>query len=233
MKNEILKKYPYKTELHAHTRPVSGCSDFYPEELVEKMISVGVNTVVLTNHFTYKHIKDRPKDDFVNEYIGAYHDLKAAANARGMNAVFGIELRFAESLNEYLIYGICEADVPVIYDYVEKGIECFYKEFKRDGVLIIQAHPGRDKMIPVDYSFLDGVEAFNMHPGHNSRASLIARAANKAGMLITGGTDFHHDGHEGACLMRSAYEIKTAEDLVSVLSSRDFCLDVFGSIILP
>ena len=233
LKNEFLKKYPYKTELHAHSLPVSKCSEFYAQELVDLYSAEGVNTVVLTNHFTYEHIKDRTKDSFVKEYVDSFRALKECAEAKGMNAIFGMELRFTETSNDYLVYGITEADVPVIYDYVVRGLECFYKEFKRDGVLILQAHPGRDRMTAMDYDLLDGVEAFNMHPGHNPRAALVAQQANAKGKIIVGGSDFHHPNQVGLCLMRTKAPVTAPDELVRAITSGDYVLDVCGSVILP
>jgi hypothetical protein len=52
-------------------------------------------------------------------------------------------------------------------------------------------------------------------------------------MLLSGGTDFHHPGHEGVCLMRTRQKIETPEDLVKILREKDFLLDIGGCIILP
>ena len=35
MKEDIIKQYPYRIELHAHTSPASTCSHVKPEELVQ------------------------------------------------------------------------------------------------------------------------------------------------------------------------------------------------------
>ena len=48
--SEILKDYPYTTELHAHSFPVSGCGDFSAEEVVEIYKSAGTRSLCLTNH---------------------------------------------------------------------------------------------------------------------------------------------------------------------------------------
>lgn len=233
IKNTILSEYKYSTELHAHTLPISRCSEFYAEELINIYAGLGVDTVVLTNHFTPTHLEEKTKDQLVSEYTEAYRDLKKCAEIRGMTAIFSMELRFTENSNDYLIYGITEEDVSEIYEYVDKGIECFYKNFKRDGVLVIQAHPKRKNMTDIDISFIDGMETFNMHPGHNSRVAITSALANKAGLLVTGGTDFHHPGHEGCCIMLTKTKQETPADIVKTIESRDFALNIGGSIVLP
>ena len=43
----------FKTELHAHTKPASSCSDILPEELVDIYEKNGYTSVTVTNHFCY------------------------------------------------------------------------------------------------------------------------------------------------------------------------------------
>lgn len=233
IKKEITEKYKFRTELHAHTLPISRCSEFYAEGLIELYKKVGVHSIVLTNHFTPDHLKNGSKSEVVKGYIDAYAEFKKVAEENGITAIFGMELRFTENFNDYLLYGIDESDVDTIYDLVDSGLESFYKSFKKNGVLIVQAHPKRDKMTEIDTSYLDGQEGFNMHLGHNSRVALATACANQKGLIVTGGSDFHHPGHEGGCLLRSKYRITTSKELSAILESRDYVLDVGGSIILP
>ena len=233
IKQQILEKYTFRTELHAHTFPISRCSDFYAEELIELYKKVGVHSIVLTNHFTPDHLKNGNKSEVVKRYTDAFSEFKRIAAENGIAAIFGMELRFTENFNDYLLYGIEEADVADIYDLVDSGLESFYKSFKKDGVLVVQAHPKRDRMTEIDTRYVDGQEGFNMHLGHNSRVALATACANKKGLIVTGGSDFHHLGHEGSCLLRSKTKITTSKELSALLESRDYVLDVGGSIILP
>lgn len=232
-KKMILSEYTYKTEMHAHSLPISTCSEFYAQQLIRAYAKTGVHAIALTNHFTPTHLEGCSKEEFVEAYIAAYRTFKEYAEAEGIAPIFGIELRFRENFNDYLVFGIDEADAYRICDYLELGLERFCREFKRDGVVVIQAHPKRDKMTDMPMGLVDGWEAFNMHPGHNSRPALAARAANAEGLLITGGTDFHHPTHEACCLLRSRVPVKNSHDLAALLRSCDYVLDIGGSIILP
>ena len=232
IKDRIFADYPYKTELHAHTLPISPCSDFTPEALVEAYLNTGVSAIVLANHFTSARIQSGGRA-FVDDFISAYHTFRACAEAKGIKAIFGIELRFAENANDYLILGVEPEDAYEISRYAALGLERFRKEYRREGMLVIQAHPKRDGMTDVPLELLDGIESFNMHPGHNSRPAIAARIANRNGMIATGGTDFHHKDHEGCCLLRSKTRLTSSAELSALLRSRDYVLDVSGSIILP
>ena len=175
MKEKLMDAYPYKTELHCHTLPVSGCSHIYPEEMVQLYKKLGVDTIVLTNHYHPEIATRFTKDEAAERYLKAFHDLKEYAEAEGMAAIFGMEVRFAANFNDYLVYGLLEEDTAPIFDYLQTDLESFYKSFKRENNLIFQAHPFRDGMELADPKYLDGIEAFNMYPRANSRVAL-ARA---------------------------------------------------------
>lgn len=233
VKSQITEEYKYRTELHCHTLPVSSCSKVYADALVEAYKELGADTVVLTNHFTPEYIAGRTKAETIREYTECFHDLKKCAQKNGMTAVFGVEIRFSENNNDYLIYGIQEENLEDIYEFVNKGIECFYREFKDNRNLILQAHPFRNGMVLADLKSIDGIETFNMHPNHNSRVGLAVSYAREHNLLVSGGTDFHELGHQGCCFVRTKTKIEDSYDVANVLKSRDFVFDIFGNIILP
>ena len=233
MKEKLMEQYPFKTELHCHTLPVSGCSHIYPEEMVQLYKKLGVDTIVLTNHYHPEIATRFTKEEAAERYLKAFHDLKEAADAEGVAAIFGMEVRFAANFNDYLVYGLTEEDVLPIFDYLPKDLESFHKEFKRENNLIFQAHPFRDGMELADPKYLDGIEAFNMYPRANSRVSLARAYAQEKGLQIIGGSDCHVQGHEGCILLRTKNRIETSADLVAALKSGDYVFEIFGSIILP
>jgi len=233
MKEKIMREYPYKTEMHAHTLPVSRCSQVEAEKLVELYKAQGVDTVVLTNHFLASEFGNRTKDEAVAFYMQAYRDLYRCAQENGMQAVLGVEIRFAEDPNDYLVYGVEEADIPVMYDYLYKDIDTFYKAFKNERNVILQAHPFRNGQHRVERSCVDGIETYNLHPNHNSRVALGVAYARAQGMLISGGTDFHEPGHEALCLIRTRERMENSFQVAQMLKSRDFVFEVRGNIILP
>ena len=121
-----------------------------------------------------------------------------------------------------------------LYLFFLTDYKTFYKEFKSDKNVIIQAHPFRDHITLCDLDYIDGIEVFNMHPNHNSRVPLAAKLAKEnPQLLITGGSDFHHEGHEGVCGFCTDKKLSSSYDIADIISSRDFILDIMGNKIIP
>ena len=124
--------YGYKTEIHAHTKPVSACSAITPEMLVDSYVSVGAHGVTITNHLNPKWI-DGDKAELAEKYTADYYAAKKAAEGKDLDVVFGVEIRFPENDNDYLVYGIAPEDTEEIIALIGEGIVGFYKKFKNRG----------------------------------------------------------------------------------------------------
>ncbi len=225
--SKITENYRYTTELHAHTYPVSACGDFSPAEVVEIYKAVGVRSIVLTNHLTPNNCNEG-----VEYYLNDYRLAKEAAGNE-INVILGVELRFTENINDYLIYGVCENDISSFIELIPYGIENFYKEAKNDRNVIIQAHPFRKDIVRAPIGSIDGIESFNMHPNHNGKVAVAARYARDNDLLVTAGTDFHHENHEAMCLMRTTTEMKDSYDVAKAIKSKDIVFDCSGHVIIP
>lgn len=230
-----IEDYRYRTELHAHTKPVSHCADFEAEEVVRRYAELGYNTLAITNHFysatDYLEDKEKCIEAYLNDYRAAYE----AGKKYGINVVLGCEINFYENHNDYLVFGIDEGFFDLAYELLteHKGIKELSESFRSDDTILIHAHPFRDRMTIVPSEYLDGVEVYNMHSGQNSRVFFAARYAKENDLIVTAGTDFHHDGHEGAVALLTKTEIKNSFDVVKILKSRDYLIEIGGTIILP
>lgn len=227
----MLEEYKYKTELHAHTSPASGCSQITPEYMVEAYKGLGYTSVAITNHFIFDDFV--PVDEKVSRLLDDYKKTKEIGEKVGLNIILGAEIRFLENFNDYLIYGIEEDELYEIYSLLEFGIDNFYKVYKNDKNVIIQAHPFREVCTPANPESLDGIEAFNVHPGHNSQIAVAAKFAKEHNKIITVGTDFHHHGHEGLSAILTKEPIKTSHQLADVLKNRDYLIDIGGCKVFP
>ncbi len=230
---EIINEYKYKSELHVHTSPVSKCADFLPEEVVRRYAEAGVDSIVITNHLSpFFFSKNGRGAEF---YLNDYYKAKVAGDALGINVILGAEIRFEENANDYLVYGISEDDIEKMISYIPKTLADFYKEFKNDKNVILQAHPFRSReggaVAPVEY--IDGIETFNLHPGHNSGPGFSTRFAKENGLLVCGGTDYHHPDHEALCLTRSKYILRDSYDVAELIKSKDLLFDMSGHIVFP
>ena len=230
-----LKKYKYKYDMHVHTSPVSTCGDFSPEETVIKYANLGFDGFVLTNHFTpLSASKHSSLSGFVSYYLNDYEEAKEYGKKYKVDVMLGLEIRFPENNNDYLVYRVDEDDVFCAAQYLYTDYKTFYREFKNDRNIIIQAHPLRGSVTLCDLDYVDGIEVFNMHPGHNAQISLATKISKEnPHLLVTGGTDFHHEGHQGLCATCSSEKISDSFGIAELIKSREFILDLSGSIIIP
>ena len=231
LKQQLMAKYPYKFELHAHSNPASGCSDLPPAELVERCKNAGASGLVLTNHAIW-WMQEQPKEQWCAQYLKDYRDTKEAGEKLGVKVLLGFEIHFPTNSNDYLLFGPDESFIPTLYDWLSSDLQHFYEQFHSEDTLILQAHPHRNNMEPVDPAYLDGYEVFNMHPGHNSRVSVAAKQHAANGGVITGGTDFHHRDHEGSLFTCFAEMPQDEKDLVRLLRSGNYVFMIADKIIL-
>lgn len=235
-----LSAYRYKIELHAHTRTVSPCSELLPKDMISLMKEQHYDAVVITNHFCADGSFMKEQDP-VGVYLSDFLETREEGKKRGIQVLLGVEYRFTENSNEYLIYGGDEAFLREAVTQFDIGIEAFYKKFHRESLLILQAHPFRNGMTQVPMSCLDGIETMNMHPNHNSRVAVATRCAENVltnshsniSPIVTIGTDLHHKGHEGVSALRTKVLPKTESQLVEILRGRDYIFDVGGCPMIP
>ena len=226
--------YKYKYDLHVHTSPASSCADFFPETVADIYADAGFHGIVITNHFSSSAMGSfETKEEYLNFYLSDYNSAAKRGKEIGLRVLLGMEIRFPENNNDYLVYGIEEKDLYTAYDYIFTDYEKFYREFKNENNVIIQAHPFRNSCSLQSLDIIDGIEVFNMHPGHNSRVALAAKLAHdNPHLLVTGGTDFHHEGHQGMCAACSREVITDSFSMAALIKSGDFIFDIWGNRIL-
>ncbi len=229
---ELKNRFAYATELHAHTSPVSPCADFSPAAVVDFYRKAGAHSIVITNHLLRKQAEgDREAE--AEAYLADYYAALEAGKRVGMNVILGVEIRFYENNNDYLVYGISPEDILPFIHLVPDGIENFYRKVKNGRNIILQAHPFRRGITPAPLSAIDGIEVYNLHPGHNSVMGFAAQYARAHDLTVSGGSDFHHQDHEAVCLMRTASPMRDSYDVAEALRSREAIFDCSGSLILP
>ena len=231
-KTDFIKAYPYKLELHAHTSPVSPCSEMPPAEVVQRYHALGAHGIVITNH-AIAYLAEAAGDDWEEQFIRDYRIAKAEGDKLGIQVLLGMEIRFPQNNNDYLIYGIDEEFVRQARKHLHSDLHTFYQTCAAPDRVIVQAHPFRDGMERADRKDLDGIEVFNQHPGHNSRTSLAAGFHIEQGGIVTGGTDFHHRGHEGQLFTCFKELPKDSFHLARLLKSGDYIFLMGDAVILP
>ena len=111
-----------------------------------------------------------PWEERIDLFWKGYEDAKAEGDRIGLDVFFGLEQNFAG--DEYLVYGLDKAYMKAHPEMEHWNRRQQLEEVHKAGGCVIQAHPFRNGCVPADAKLLDGVEVFNMHPGHNSRCIL-------------------------------------------------------------
>lgn len=226
-------EYKYKLELHAHTKPVSGCSELPPEVLIGMLHDHGYDGVAITNHFAHDNGFQK-SDDPVSTYLSDYYAAKEAGAKFGMQVYLAAEYRFTESSNDYLVFGVDEVFLRETVHRLDMGIDAFYREYHSPERLIIQAHPFRNGLTRANPVSIDGIETMNMHPNHNGRLALACQYAQEQHFqVVTIGTDLHHAGHEGICATRTKTLPQNEAELVTLLRSQDYLFEISGCFMKP
>ena len=219
----------YLTELHAHTCEVSPCGDLTAGEVADRYLAAGYSTVVISNHYTQSILESagQTTEERVKFFLAPYYAMKEYAKDR-LHVILGCELRFTGSSNDYLIFGVTESFLMEHPDLYSMNLKSFRALADENGLLIVQAHPFRNGMNVVNPQFLDGVETFNGHKGHESRNTIAQAWAKLYNLIPTSGTDFHHP-HQGCDAgIFTDSPITNVRELIDVLKSRDYVLHCSG-----
>lgn len=231
---EYIAAYKYKIELHAHTYPASGCSRLSPKELIAALKKEGYDAVVITNHLFYDHGEYRKSENPIETWLKGFYEAKEEGEKQGIKVLLGAEYRFLENENDYLVFGVDKDFLERTHNRPDLTLKSFYEEFHNEGILIIHAHPRRKNGVFMPMEYLDGLEIMNMHPGHNSLQGITAKyAAENNVPIVIAGTDLHHDGHEGVAAIRTRVLPENELELIDILKSGDYILDIGGYPMLP
>ncbi len=220
----------YLTEMHLHTKETSNCGKMPAAETVENYISLGFNTIVVTDHFsTHTYFKydysSLSWQEKVDIFLKGYNTAKEAAKGR-INILLGMELRFDSESdpNDYLVYGIDENFLREHKDILDMNISSFSALARKNGLMIFQAHPFRFGMKIINFKYLDGIEVCNRNIEHDSHNDIAALWAEKFGLKKTAGSDHHQKGNEGLAGIISKYEITSNKVLLDTLKKQDYTL---------
>jgi len=213
-----------KIDLHVHTAEVSGCSNVPAKQMVHMYKENGYDAVVITDHY-YSGLADRCAAEGVplkDAYLKGYRAAKEEGDKIGLKVFFGCELRFLNSLNDYLVFGVDEDFFSLGYDVFKMNTRDFGKLARERGYLFYQAHPFRNGMIIVNPANLFGIEIANKNPRHDSRNDIAKIYAERHNLHRIGGSDFHEPGDEARGGIITDAEIDTMSDLIQVLKSDNY-----------
>lgn len=210
------------TDLHAHSSAISACCRIPSGEVIDTARRVGIEGLVLTNHYERKYTKNCTPEDFARRYIEEYRAAKEYADSIGFRLFFGVEvtLELHDSAH-VLLYGVSEDFVlshPALYLYSQEEL---YRLVKEEGGALVQAHPYRRRNKLLDLSLLDGVE-LSCHPLYEgTMADILTEQAKENGIIVTCGGDYHADTYRPICGAYLPESVTDSRKLASFLLSTD------------
>lgn len=233
-KNELLKLYPYKLELHAHSSPASTCSEVPIEDGVRLYAEKGYSAIAFTNHLFLNYVASHGgKEGYIDFIDNEIKTAQTIGEKYRIKVLWGAELRFVnENNNDYLLFGVDREILSSVIDSLEYDIETFVKKYKDSRSFLVQAHPFRSGQVRADTALLDAVEVFNMHPNHNSRIAIAEQYARENNKIMTCGTDFHEYAHAGLSATRVKRIPSDSFELAELLRENDFIFQIGDSIVV-
>ena len=219
-----------KYELHAHTAECDRVAQHSGAEMVRLYADAGYSGMVITDHYFslfYEWFKDEfcPSDhkSIIDRYLRGYHSARNEAERIGFSLLCGAEVRFDNTPNDYLIYGLEEDDLytlPLLNKL--KNLRELLAVLP-DRAVVVQAHPFRDNMTVVSPDLLFGVEA---HNGRTSpfRNKMARDYAEHYGKVMTSGSDFHKMKDLARGGIATPRTVTCSAELVELLKSGDYSL---------
>lgn len=218
----------YKYDLHIHTRECDKVALSGGAETVKMYASSGYSGIVVTDHYFSMffdwfedEIRNKDHKQIIDRYLKGYHSALNEAEKIGFKVFCGAEVRFDDTINDYLIYGLEEKDFYMLpflnrLHNVEELISVL-----PDYAIVVQAHPFRDNMTVMSPEMLFGIEVYNgcTEKIRNDMAKMFADYYNKP---CTSGSDFHCADHLARGGIETNVRLETPKDLVCVLKSGNY-----------
>lgn len=198
----------YKYETHLHTAQTSPCGKVKAEDAVRIYHDAGYTGIMVTDHYYSGFFEKHPFmswDKKIGLYLDGYQKALEAGRLLNVDVHLGMEIRFNESQNEYLVYGF---EVEFLHEHkylYEMSLKDFRELTAGKEIIIVQAHPFRVHMTPAPPSLLDGMEIYNGNPRHDSSNHLAEKYARDNGLKMLSGSDFHQvqDAARGGVILNS------------------------------
>jgi hypothetical protein len=185
----------------------------------------GYQGMVFTDHFNAGNLDPYGEiswEEKIDRYLAGYRNAVPVAKQLDMDVFWGIEIRFTENDNDYLVYGIDDGFLKEHEDILSWSITRFMQSLAhRDDVLVYQAHPYRAGCAPLMPIVVDGFEIYNGNPRHDSRNGTAASVAEENRLLILSGSDFHRPGDLATGGVAFPRRVSTIDEFVEMIRTLD------------
>lgn len=207
---------------HVHSKAISACSIASVEEIIDFKKSHGYSAAILVNHCQPWYYDKSEHKENMQKHIAEYLKGKKYAESIGFKLFLGIEATVnIPFYADFLLYGVTEEfllNSPCLYALTQSEL---YELCRKNGVVVIQAHPFRAPIVPASPSDTDGYE-INCQKNDLLNLEAVLDLAASTGKLVTAGTDFHgrtQDEYLGGMIVPD--DINSATDFAEYLKSTD------------
>jgi hypothetical protein len=206
---------------------MSRCATQTAKQTAEKYIEAGYTTLVVTNHFKASNMRSDDWREAVDLFFEAIDLVREAAGER-LNVLDGAEVELNTGNNEYLLYGASRERFYEIPDLLDLSFAQLFEQSKKQGMLMVQAHPFRFNMEVVTPGYLRGIEVFNGEAGEDSHnwaaMAWLKHFQDKNDLFPTSGSDCHWVDQMPNGGILTERPIRSNDELLSVLLGREYAL---------
>lgn len=212
----------YKYDTHVHTDETSICGKVKAVEAVRLYKDSGYTGIVITDHYYKEYFDTLPEDKWeekIDRYLEGYKNALGEGQKLDLVVLLGMEIRFNDCPNDYLIYGIDENFLKENSELYNLTLKEFRELTEKRGILIYQAHPFRKGLTRDGIEFLDGIEVYNGNPRHDSHNDMAYSLALDKKLKMLSGSDFHQvqDLARGAIIVNEL--ITNSPELVNYINN--------------
>lgn len=213
----------FKTETHIHTREVSACSHKKAIDLIRAYKQAGYSTVFVSDHFQTNSLDvlgDISWSEKMTIFLSGYYKAKHEGEILGVNVLPAAEIRFPNSQNHYIAYGITKEFLDAYPELHKMSPVEFLPIARAAGIFIVHAHPYRDGNQSATPELVDAIEVYNSNPRHEDHSELSKALAEKYDLPVTAGSDAHRDDDIARSGIETDEEIKTTADFIRLVKER-------------
>ena len=209
-----------KFDTHVHTSETSSCGNVSGRVTAQLYKKAGYDGICITDHYYkeyFEYIVKKSWEEKIEIFLAGYKSALSEGKLINLNVLLGMEIRFNCSNNDYLVFGITEKFLLENEKLYSLKMTDFSKLAKENNLLIYQAHPFRNGMIPENPNLIDGVEVYNANIRHDSRNKLAYKYAIDNNLKMLSGSDCHEieDVGRGGIIIKKS--IKKERELVEAL----------------
>lgn len=184
----------YLFDLHVHTAESSNCGEVSAKDVVKRYIDLGYDGICITDHMN-RYNAQKYGDTYEQSAEAFLKGYRAAKQAAGdsFKVMLGMEIRFLDHDNDYLVFGFDEDFIFTRDMTAFKSLEEFRPFAIENKLTVFQAHPFRENITVINPKLIDGMEVYNGHGGHDSRNEIAFAWAKKYNLRMSSASDFHYD----------------------------------------